>query len=193
VPAALLPGALALDVQPTIPPELDAQLNARERRTVWAMVRGASYTQALDQANVPPRAALRDAGPPTNVSDAVDAVLRSIAYQAGISRLWIIQQTVALYRRAAQAEEVLDRKGRSTGIYRFDGATAAKCLDMLADFNPELRPRRTGKGIAPGDVADLMLAVADRGRQGPAGASSRPPGRVLDMRPSRGDAAKGET
>lgn len=70
---------------------------------------------------------------------------------------------MALYARASQAEPVLDRKGVPTGEYRFDGATASKCLGMLAEWCPELTPKRGG-GFGAGEVAELMLAVHARGR-----------------------------
>lgn len=130
------------------------------------MVSGLTYPQALDACNVPKRAAIRDEAPPTHVADAVRAVLRDIAYKSGLSRRWIVENTVALYRRACQAEEVRDRKGRPTGVYRFDGATAHNCLKMLAEWEGTLYPPKAGKGIAPGDVAELMAAVAARGRPG---------------------------
>jgi hypothetical protein len=69
---------------------------------------------------------------------------------------------VSLYRRAAQAEPVLDRKGEPTGEYRFDGPTARGCLELLGK---EIKMFGTkGDGIAPSDVAALMQAVADRGK-----------------------------
>lgn len=157
------PGDLP-DIVPTIPAELDAALNGRERRTVWHMVAGLDYHDALDACGVPKRAAVRDSGCPPHVRAAVYAVLRDVAYAAGLNRRWIVQNTVALYRRASQAEEVLDRKGVPTGVFKFDGATASKCLDMLAEWEGTLKPRK-GSGIAPSDVAELMAAIAARGRQ----------------------------
>lgn len=163
VPPALQPGALPPSIEPAIPPELDARLNARERRTVWHMVAGLSYAQALDAQAIPKRAAIRDTAPPPTVLAAVDAVLQDIARQCGASRAWIVAQTVALYRRAAQAEEVTDRKGRPTGIYRFDGATAARCLELLGKAEGVFRDRKPGQ-LDVGDVAALLAAVAQRGR-----------------------------
>lgn len=163
----LPPGALDAAVDagpPSIPPELDGMLNARERRTVWHMVAGKSYHEALDACNVPKRAQLRDTRPPDYLLAAVHAVNRQIAFRAGLSRRWIVENTVALYRRAAQAEEVLDRKGKPTGVYKFDGATASKCLDMLAQWEGSLYPKRHADGLRSSEVAELLRLVAGRGR-----------------------------
>lgn len=176
-PGAVPPGDLPKPWQPEIPPELDAQLSGKERRIVWHMVAGKSYAQALDAIGTPPRASLRDAGPPDHVTAAVHATLRQIAARAGVDRAWIIGQTVALYRRSCAAEPVYDRKGKPTGEWKHDGATAAKCLSLLAEWCPELTPRKgAGKGIAANDVADLLLAVQARGRP------PLPPGRSRPVR-----------
>lgn len=157
------PGALDQPAEPVIPPDLDAQLNGRERRTVWYMVEGMTYGDALTAAGVPPRAAVRDVAPPTHLVAAVRAVLRQIATRAGLSREWIVTETVALYRRATQAEPVYDRRGRPTGEWKMDGPTAAKCLSMLAEWHPELKAKRPGT-LDVGEVASLLRAVAGRGR-----------------------------
>lgn len=149
--------------EPTIPPELDAELSPRERRIVWRMVNGATYERAYSDTAPRGGTSKPNSEIPRAVVAAVSACLRQIAVNAGTSRTWIIQQTMALLARAAQAEPVLDRKGRPTGEYRFDGATATKCLAMLAEWCPELGAKR-GPGFAAGEVAELMLAVAARGR-----------------------------
>lgn len=164
---AIQPGSLEHTERtqpPAIPPEHDARLNGRERRTVWHMIAGLTYPQALDACGIPKRAELRDRACPDHVQAAVRATLSDIAMKAGLSREWIITNTVALYRRAAQAEEVLDRKGKPTGIYRFDGPTAAKCLALLAEWHPELAPRKGAPGFQADQVAALLRAVSDRGR-----------------------------
>lgn len=157
-------------VLPVIPPDIDAELNQRERRIVLHMVNGANYAQALRL--VPrvtdgaARSAERTDTIPPNVAAAVSACLRQIAAAAGISRAWIIEQTVALYARSARAEAVFDRRGRPTGEFRFDGATAAKCLTMLAEWCPELTPRKGNQDFSADQVGALLTAVAQRGRPG---------------------------
>ena len=57
---------------------------------------------------------------------------------------------------------VLDRSGRATGEWKFDGATAVRCLNLLGS---DLGMFKQIKGAnAPSDVATLMRQVADRGR-----------------------------
>lgn len=180
-PGDVPPGSFPPAWQPTIPPELDAQLSGKERRIVWLMVAGKSYSQALDAIGTSPRAALRDAGPPDHLTAALHATMRAIAARAGMDRQWIIGQTVALYRRAVAAEQVLDRKGQPTGEWKMDGATAAKCLSMLAEWCPELTPRKgAGRGLDASDVADLLLEVASRGRPALPPGRARAPGRTLE-------------
>lgn len=180
------PGQLALDEPLIIPPHLDSQLNNRERRTVYYLVAGLSYREALDAVGVAPRAALRDVGPPEHITQSVSACLRQVALKSGTSRIWIVQQTVALYRRAVQAEPVLV-KGEPTGEYKLDGATASKCLALLAEWCPALQPRRPGSYTAQ-DVAALLAEVQARGRQSLEQARARAP-QLAD----RGSAATQET
>jgi hypothetical protein len=151
--------------QPTLPPDLDGALNGRERRTVWLMLAGLDYHSALDRQGIPKRATLRDHAPPEHVLRAVTYLMAAMAEKCAISRTWILQNTVALYRRASQAEPVLDRRGVPTGVYRFDGATAARCLELLGKASGVFRDK--GQGIAASDVADLLAAVAARGKQRP--------------------------
>lgn len=168
---------------PDLPPELDAELNPRERRIVLAMVAGNDYASAVRSTqpdDATGRALPRTDCIPANISAAVAHIYREMAAAAGLSRAWIIAQTVALFERAAQAVPVLDRKGRPTGEYRFDGATAANCLKMLAEWQGELYPRRAG-AIPVSDVAELLRVVADRGRPG---LDQRRAPRLLDMRGS---------
>jgi len=156
---------------PQLPPELADPLNARELRTVWLMVAGRTYAQALDECNIPPRAALRDSGPPPYVRAAVDELIRQVAASCAISRTWILINLVAIYRRASMGEPVVDRRGARTGEWRFDGSTAVKCLELLGN-----QAGMFGKRVVhdvPNEVRDLMRAVAARGR--PAlGAHGRP-------------------
>lgn len=194
-PAAL--GALPPSTsEPAIPPEIDAELNPRERRMVWLMVNGSSYEQAWrktapSSGNPGSRAKPNDEIPPAVLS-AVSACLRQIAASAGLNRQWLIAQTVALYARAAQAEPVLDRRGRPTGTYRFDGTTAAKCLDMLAQWEGSLYPKK-GPSTPAGELADLLRMVAERRASAPAmaaprliGASSAAPQQTVNSLPDQG-------
>lgn len=166
-PVHHLGGLPPLAVEPVIPPELDAELNNRERRIVWLMVNGASYAEALRNtartSDGAPRSQERTDAIPPPVIAAVAAIFQQVAARAGLNRGWLIAQTVALLERASSAVPVLDRKGLPTGEYRFDGPTAANCLKMLAEWNGELYPKKGGL-IPVSDVAQLLAAVAGRGR-----------------------------
>lgn len=161
---AALPGALGAPVAlpDRLPPELDANLSQRERRVVWLMFGGAEWQKALTTAGYPARARLRDSPPPRHMKAALDYLMAETAHRCGASRKWILTQVVSLYRRATQAEPVLDRKGIPTGEYRMDGATAARCLEMLGN-----QAGMFGKKVThdvPSDVRALMAAIAARGK-----------------------------
>lgn len=161
-----LGGLPPLASEPVIPPELDAELNNRERRIVWLMVNGANYSEALRntaRADGAQRSQDRTDAIPPAVLAAVAAIFQQVAARAGLNRAWLIAQTVALLERASSAVPVLDRKGVPTGEYRFDGPTAANCLKMLAEWNGELYPKKGGS-LPLSDVAQLLSAVAGRGR-----------------------------
>lgn len=186
VPADPWPAAdpgelLAADVKPRqLPADLAARLNQRELRTVWQLVAGLDYQAALTASGVKPRAAVRDAPPPPQVEEAVRWVIADLAEQCGLSRKWILTNAVALFRRAVRAEPVLDRKGKPTGEWRHDGATAARMLELLGKANGAFADQSRGKlGIS--EVAQLLAAVAAGGkppldaRRSPGGAWAVPP------------------
>jgi hypothetical protein len=157
-------GALSApgEPRPQLPDELAGKLSPQEHFLAWRLVAGDSWPSALDQAGVPPRATLRDAGPPEHVREAAEWLVQAVAEGCGLSRRWLLAQWVALYRRAAAAEPVLDRQGRPTGDYRFDGATAAKALTALGN---EATPGRGGDPRYSADqVAELLRAIAARGK-----------------------------
>ena len=137
-------------------------LTPAELRLVAHMVKGKSWNQALDLEGYPPRSSLRDNAPRDAIKSECERSLRLFASECAASASWIISECVALYRRAAQAEPVLDRKGNPTGVYRFDGPTARACLEMLGKQQGMFKDK--GAGIAVSDVADLLAAVAQRGR-----------------------------
>lgn len=147
-----------------LPAALAGRLNQRELRTVWFMVSGKSYQEALTAAGIPKRASLRDSAPPPQVIEAADWLVRDLALQCGLSRKWILTQTVALYRRAVQAEPVLDRKGRPTGDWRMDGATAARCLELLGKAEGVFSAKSGPSAFTPDAVAQLLAAVERRGK-----------------------------
>lgn len=178
-------GRLPLDVPvPSLPDELAAPLSPRDVRMVWELVRGSTWGEALDAVDYPKRGQLRDSGIPPTIQRAAEHLVGEIAKSSAVSRAWIQGQLVALYRRAAQAEPVLDRKGVPTGVYRFDGATARGCL---RDLGEDIGMFGKGKsGLAVSDVASLLAAVASTGRPTlPADRARVVPGQVVRDRPAR--------
>ena len=165
-PSLALPSMLLDPLEPgsISPSATDAttQLTGLESRLVARMVAGASWQEALDLEQIPPKARIRDAVPRPAIRAECERLLTEFASTCAVSRDWILRETLLLYRRAAQAEPVLDRKGRPTGTYRFDGATARGCLEMLGNQQGMFK----GKGgqIAVSDVAQLLQAVAARGK-----------------------------
>lgn len=147
---------------PELPQELASQLTPREHRTVCALVQGQTYQDALTTAGVPPRARIRNQQPPQHVTQAAEYLIKEVAYNSGISRKWVITNLVSLYRRAVQAEPVLDRRGQPTGEWRFDGATARGCLELLGKQAGMFGA--SSRGMAASDVAELLRIVGDQGR-----------------------------
>lgn len=156
---ALEPGNLS----PTTPaPRPASDLTAAELRLCAHMVAGKSWREALDLEAYPPRADLRDKAPRDAIKRECERSLTLFANTCAISAEWILRETLVLYRRAVQAEPVLDRKGNPTGMFRFDGATARGCLEMLGNQQGLFKAR--GGSMAVSDVAELLRAVAGRGK-----------------------------
>lgn len=174
------PGA----AHPELPPSLASRLTTRELRTVWFMVAGQSYQQALTSAGVSKAARLRRDPCPPHVRDAAEFLVRRTAELCGASREWIVAQLVHVYRAASRAVPVLDRGGRPTGDYRADWPAAVRALELLGN-QAGMFGRRIVHDV-PSDVRELMHAVAQRGRaelepaRSPQALPARPGGRVLD-------------
>jgi hypothetical protein len=149
---------------PELPPEMASALTRRERLLAVELARGSSWGEALTVAGYPPSARIRDKTPPERVKRAAAWLINALCVRASQSKLWIINELLVLYRRAAQAEPVLDRRGRPTGTYRFDGPTAKNCLELMGRELGMFGQRQAGGGIPVGDVAQLLQAVASRGR-----------------------------
>lgn len=163
-----------------LPARLLDPLTPREAHAAHYLAAGKSWQLALTYAGFSPHAGIRSYTPAFKIRQAAEWLMQRAASLCAVSPEWIISQTVALYLRATQAEPVLDRKGIPTGTYRFDGATARACLEMLGNQQGMFRQR--GGSIAVSDVATLLEAVAAKGR--PALPADR--GRVIDAVPQNG-------
>jgi len=92
----------------------------------------------------------------------------------GSRRHRVLNRLDALADRAMQAEPVRDSKGQETGMYKFDGATATRALELLGKheglFNDKLELRVQGEveslleGVRPlmsqAAYAELVRAIA---------------------------------
>ena len=145
------------------------------------MAAGRTYTDALTELGISRRANVRNACPPA-VHEAAAYLVRELAASCGASREWILTQLVELYRRASRSVAVLDRRGEPTGEYRFDGATAARCLELLGN-QAGMFGKRVVHDVSQ-DVRELMRAVAERGK--PALPAPGAPGRILEQQEPTG-------
>lgn len=189
IPLTPDPAALPLPSLPSLPDSLRAPLDPREYRAVLALAAGKRWQQALTDAGYPPKARKRSHAPAARIVAAADWLVQEIAAQAGVNRSFVLANLVSLYRRASCAEEVRDRQGRPIGEWKFDGGTATRCLELLGKQAGMFGTER--RGIAPGDVAALLQAVADRGRPPLPGDRARvvdqvPEPAILPQRTTRG-------
>ena len=133
---------------PALPPELSTPLKGRDRRLVLALVAGDPWQAACDAAKLPLDHPYR-AGPPQRIRQAADYIIRELMTKAGASRQWITTELVGLYQRSLDDVRSL--------------STARGCLFLLGvDLGMF---GKAASGIPAGEVAELMRAVADRGRR----------------------------
>lgn len=172
VPAAPSPGSTLF--APALPSELANELSAKEKRTAYALLAGLSWSDACKAAGLP-RSKIYHKATRERIERAARWLIHQVAQAAGTSREWIITQWVSLYRRATQSEPVRDKHGNPIGVWKYDGPTAAKCLEMLGRDIGMYGTR--SDGMTASDVATLLRAVADRGRP-------PLPSRVLEAAPA---------
>lgn len=65
------------------------------------------------------------------IANAIQAKLGALAQKAGIDSEWIRAQLRENLERAMQARPVLDEDGKVTGVYKYSGNVANKCLELL--------------------------------------------------------------
>lgn len=156
------PGALSPTI-PTLPADLASALTPRDYRAVLELVRGGTWRDACDAAGFDLRDPARIAdGPKPAIRNASVWLVERIAERATTSREWIRRSLYTVYKRAMQEEEVRDRKGAGTGVFRYDGSTALRALELMGKDIGMFGS--SDRGIAPSDVAQLLAAVASRGR-----------------------------
>lgn len=66
-----------------------------------------------------------------NVRAEIESVRARFAEEAGLDRAYVLTKLQALVERGLQEVPVLDREGKETGEYTFQGAVANKALETL--------------------------------------------------------------
>src|SRR5262245_27187680 len=66
-----------------------------------------------------------------SIAKRVEELKSGAAEKAMVSRQWVLERLVENVKRAMQVETVLDREGKSTGEYTYQGSVANKRLELL--------------------------------------------------------------
>lgn len=162
--AATLPGIQARNLAdlPELPTAIGRTLDKRSRLVALRLVAGMSWAESLASiAATPPQkqALVRRFHA---IRAAAEWWVRELMAQVAADRRWIAASLVELHGRALAVVPVLGRDGEPTGEYRFDGSTAARCLELLGR---DAGMYGAGQGrFSRDDVAELLRAVAERGR-----------------------------
>lgn len=141
-----------------MPPK--AQLTAKMRAFVRSFAVCRNGAQAAREAGYSEHAAREMAYKLLHRAD-IQAALRRVEEGedrlVGSRRHRVLNRLDALADRAMQAEAVRDAKGKTVGQYRFDGATAARALELLGKheglFNDKIELR------VQGEVESLLEGV----------------------------------
>ena len=168
--AAITPPTLA-----DIPQDILVGVPPRHQRLALHLYAGKSWPAALRAEGYKLNAAGalstgKASGPRTEaamgkIQRIINALLVEFSVRAGTSKIWIRANLVRLYERASQVEQVIDRKGNPTGMYTLDVAGARGCLELLGKDLGMFGARTTSGDSIPTDaVAQLLAAVANRGR-----------------------------
>lgn len=66
-----------------------------------------------------------------NVLGFINSVKEKVAEDVQIDAEWVLRQAVKVHERCMQAEPVIDKKGGSTGEYKFEHSGANKALEII--------------------------------------------------------------
>lgn len=66
-----------------------------------------------------------------DISAEIAARQQKLAEKAGITQEWVIEQLRLNYARAMEAQPVVDREGKPTGEFTYQGSVANKALELL--------------------------------------------------------------
>jgi hypothetical protein len=104
---------------------------------------------------------------------AIDHLTGELAASRSFAPAWVRRKLAELHDISVAAVPVLDRSGKPTGEFRVDGATAARCLELLGKdqgmFASQLKVTHGG------EVRHLLEAVSARGKPALEDRTRRPP------------------
>jgi hypothetical protein len=150
----------------TLPEALRAALSPREHRLTIELLNGAELKLALKASGYRSRSLayrrISEAGIPLNVARALQNLISQAYGIASENRRWIKENLVKTYERAAEAVEIKDTKGRGIGVFKFDGPTCARTLELLGK-DLGMFSQTVTHDLA-GDVKSLLAAIASRGK-----------------------------
>jgi phage terminase small subunit len=157
-------------------------MNAKRQRFVEEYLKDLNAKQAAIRAGYSPKTAEVN-GPRllsfAEVQAAVEVAKAERAKRMQIDADWVIRKLVKNFRRAMQESEVLDRDGKPTGEFRYEGAVANRALELIGKHFgafPE-KVHLTGKDGAP--LIPVEHAVSALHHADTAGSATPRNGKVL--------------
>ncbi|MCB2186729.1 MAG: terminase small subunit [Deltaproteobacteria bacterium] len=108
-----------------------SELNDKQRRFVEEYLVDLNASQAAVRAGyrdpkTGPRLLVRPA-----VAQAVAQAQEERSRRVGLRQDWVLENLQRIVERCLQAEEVCDKKGEPTGVFRFDPAGANRALEII--------------------------------------------------------------
>lgn len=139
--------------------------NSRQEAFVQALIKGASQTDAYIAAGykskTPEAAAANAARLITNdkVASRLKELRAKVEERVIVDRAWVLNRLVENANRAMQSSPVLDREGKETGEYRYEGSVANRALELVGkEFGMFVDRKEFG---APGEFSLLDDAGLD--------------------------------
>jgi phage terminase small subunit len=157
-------------------------MNAKRQRFVEEYLKDMNGTQAAIRAGYSPRTAGEQAFEllkKPEVQEALQVAREEQSRRIKIDADWVIRKLVKNFRRAMQESEVLDRDGKPTGEFRYEGAVANRALELIGKHFgafPE-KVHLTGKDGAP--LIPVEHAVSALHHADTAGSATPRNGKVL--------------
>jgi len=153
---------------------MPALLNSRRELFAQAVADGKTVSDAYAMAGFKPhRANAAKLRHNTEISERVGELLaerETIHAQAvakaieatGITKEQVIRDLIEVKDRALQKVEVLDREGKPTGEFKFEGGVACRALELLGkELGMFIETRRHGVMAGTGDVTFVMRLATD--------------------------------